>query len=139
MSTQAYPPPEARPQTPRGEGWVVFAMVFLGLAGILNVIYGIAALSNKDYFHESGLLWSNLNTWGWVTIILGAIQIIVACMLYVRSAFGLVLGVFLAALSFIANFLAIGAYPVWSVIAMVLDGFVIWALSVNMIDRSDMM
>jgi hypothetical protein len=110
--------------------------VWLALVGVLNIIYGIAALSNKSYFHEGGLLWSNLSTWGWVAIILGAIQLLVSGLLYARNTAGTVLGIFFASLSFIASFLAIGAYPAWSIIAMVLDGFVIWALSVNMIDRA---
>jgi hypothetical protein len=139
MSTQTVPPRERvqfpRP-LPRGEGWVLFTMVYLGLAGILNVIYGIAALENKTYFHEGSLLWSNLSTWGWTAIILGACQMIVAGFLYARSTVGYLMGIFFASLAFIANFLAIGAYPVWSVIAMVLQGFVIWALSVNMVDRT---
>jgi hypothetical protein len=134
MSTQSVRPPDR--SEPRGEGWVAFAIVWLALVGILNIIYGIAALSNKSYFHEGGLLWSNLSTWGWVAIILGAIQLLVSGLLYARNTAGTVLGIFFASLSFIASFLAIGAYPAWSIIAMVLDGFVIWALSVNMIDRA---
>jgi hypothetical protein len=136
MSTQAVPPSGTR-STPRGEGWVVFAIVYLGLVGILNVIYGIAGLSNKEYFRENSLLWSNLKTWGWILIILGAFQIVTACLIYARSAFGAIFGIFLSSLAFIANFLSIGAYPAWSIIAMVLSGFVIWALCVNMIDRAE--
>lgn len=136
MTTQTFQSErrEAQAQRARGAGWVVFASVYLGLAGILNVIYGIATLENKQYFHESGLLWSNLDTWGWVAIIVGALQLAIAGFLWARNAFGLVLGIFVAMLGFIANFLSIGAYPVWSVIAMVLDGFVIWALSTNLMD-----
>lgn len=136
MSTQARPS-ETRRQPSQGEGWVAFAIVYLGLAGILNVIYGIAALSNKSYFHENSLLWSNLKTWGWILIILGAFQMLTSGLLYTRSQFGAILGIFLASLAFIANFLSIGAYPVWSVIAMVLSGFVIWALSVSMADNAE--
>lgn len=134
MSTQTVPPPNRT--EPRGEGWVAFAIVWLAMVGILNIIYGIAALDNKSYFREGSLLWSNLNTWAWVAIVLGALQLLVSIMLYRRNAFGSIAAIFLASLSFIANFLAIGAYPAWSIIAMVLDGFVIWAVSVNMIDRA---
>jgi hypothetical protein len=136
MATQTHQSERRQTKThaARGAGWVVFASAYLSLAGILNVIYGIATLENKQYFHESGLLWSNLNTWGWVAIIVGALQLGIAGFLWARSAFGVVLGIFVAMLAFIANFLSIGAYPVWSVIAMVLDGFVIWALSTNLMD-----
>jgi hypothetical protein len=137
MSTHTYPPADrVDTRTPRGEGWVVFATVYLGIVGVLNVIYGIAALNNKQYFNEGGLLWSNLKTWGWVSIILGACQIATSGFIYARTKFGAVLGILLASMAFIANFLSIGAYPVWSVIAMVLSGFVIWALAVNSRDRA---
>ena len=119
-----------RPRT----GWTILASVYLALAGILNVIFGIAALQNGQYFNSDGLVWANLHAWGWLAIILGAFEIIVAGFIYARSAFGIVLGIFLAVLAFIANFLSLGAYPAWSVIGIVLDGLVIWALSVNLVN-----
>ena len=45
-----------------GHGWVAFAGCYLMLAGLLNLIWGVTALSKKDYFHESGLLWASLDT-----------------------------------------------------------------------------
>jgi len=55
---------------PIGHGWVAFAGSYLVLAGLLNLIWGITALSKKDYFHESGLLWTSLDTWGGLAVIL---------------------------------------------------------------------
>jgi hypothetical protein len=130
-----YPQDTRTSREPRGEGWVLFAGVYLGLAGVLNVIYGIAAQSNKSYFHEGSLIWSNLSTWGWITLALGALQLLSAGLLMTGSSFGAIMAIFFSSLAFIANFLAIGAYPVWSVIAMVLSGFVIWGLTVNMADK----
>ena len=59
-----------------GSGWVAFAGTYLAIAGLLNPIWGITALSNKGYFHENGLVWSSLSTWGWIAIIVAAVQII---------------------------------------------------------------
>lgn len=132
MSTQTHGTHEtaARPRT----GGTIFASVYLALAGVLGVIFGIAALENKEYFNSDGLVWANLHAWGWLAIILGLFEIIVAGFIYARNAFGIVLGTFLAAIAFIANFLSLGAYPAWSVIGLVLDGLVIWALCVNLVD-----
>ncbi|MBX5468341.1 MAG: hypothetical protein IRZ21_00395 [Thermoleophilaceae bacterium] len=139
MRTEPHAPPtraDVGPERPRGEGWVMFAIVYLGIVGVLNIIYGIAALENKQYFNEGDLLWSSLRTWGWVAIVLGACQILVAGLIRARTVLGAMLGITLASFAFIASFLAIGAYPVWSVIAMVMEAFVIWALAVNIVDRA---
>ncbi len=112
-------------------GWAVFVAAYLVIAGTLNVIWGIVALDNKSYFSEGGLLWSELNTWGWVAIIVGAIQILGAALVAARRAGGAVIAGFLAFFGIMLNFLSIGAYPLWSVIALVVDGLVIWAVTVH--------
>jgi hypothetical protein len=105
-----------QPPVPRSEksNWATFVAVYLIIAGTLNVIWGISALNNKAYFTSEGLLWSSLNTWGWVAIILGA-----------------VIAGFLAFCGIMLNFLSIGAYPVWSVILLVIDALIIWAVTVH--------
>lgn len=139
MSTQTHPPlsnsgTKTTELAVRGSGWLMFATVFIGLVGVLNIVYGIAALQNKQYFNEDGLLWSNLSTWGWVAIIVGAVQVATAWLLYLRKTVGILVAMCFAVFSFIANFLSIGAYPLWSATAMVLCGFVLWALAMNLVD-----
>jgi hypothetical protein len=98
---------------------------------VLNAIWGLAALNNKAYFVTEGLLWSTLNTWGWIALIVGIIQIIGAMLVFARHAAGAVIAAFLAFCGLIMNFLAIGAYPVWSVILIVADTLVLWAVTVH--------
>lgn len=112
-------------------GWATFVAVYLSLAGVLNVIWGIAALSNKSYFVTGGLLWSSLNTWGWVAIIVGSVQVLGAGLVASRHASGAVIAGFLAFFGIMLNFLSIGAYPVWSVILLVVDALIIWAVTVH--------
>jgi hypothetical protein len=112
-------------------GWATFAVVYLAIAGVLNIIWGIAALDNKQYFISGGLLWSELNTWGWVAIIVGSIQVLGAFLVAARRAFGAIIAGTVAFFGIILNFLSIGAYPVWSVILLVLDGLIIWAVTVH--------
>lgn len=127
-STQPY---GSQPEYRSSSGWAVFVAAYLAIAGTLNVIWGIVALDNKSYFIQGGLLWSELNTWGWVAIVVGAIQILGAALVAVRRAGGAVIAGFLAFFGIMLNFLAIGAYPVWSVIGLVVDGLVIWAVTVH--------
>jgi hypothetical protein len=113
------------------EGWAVFVAVYLLIAGVLNVIWGIAALENKSYFVSGGLLWSELNTWGWVAIVVGAIQVLGAGLVASRHAAGAVIAAVLAFCGIMLNFLSIGAYPIWSAILLVVDAMVIWAVTVH--------
>ncbi|HEY3828667.1 MAG TPA: hypothetical protein VGL57_05675 [Solirubrobacteraceae bacterium] len=112
-------------------GWAVFVAVYLVIAGVLNIVWGIVALDNKSYFVSGGLLWSELNTWGWVAIIVGAVQILGSMLVVVRRAGGAVIAGFLAFFGIMLNFLSIGAYPVWSVILLVVDALIIWAVTVH--------
>jgi hypothetical protein len=121
----------SQPYSPETRGWATFVAVYLMIVGVLNIIWGIAALSNKSYFTTGGLLWSSLNTWGWVAIILGALQLIGAGLVASRNAAGAVIAGFLAFFGIMLNFLSIGAYPVWSVILLVIDALIIWAVTVH--------
>lgn len=128
--TPARQTPSTR-QEPSTGGWAVFVAVYLLIAGFLNVIWGIAALENKSYFITEGLLWDSLNTWGWVAIIVGAIQMLGSALVVIRSALGAVIAGFLAFAGIMMNFLSIGAYPVWSSILLVIDALIIWAVTVH--------
>ena len=60
----------------RGLGRAIFAAILLMIAGTLNIIYGIAGVSNANFFsNNTHYLFSNLHTWGWITIILGIIEL----------------------------------------------------------------
>ncbi len=122
--------PIASPRS-SSHGWATFVAVYLLMAGVLNLIWGIAALENKAYFVNGGLLWSTLNTWGWVAIILGAIQLFGAALVAARSAAGAVIAIFLAFCGILFNFLSIGAYPIWSAILLLIDGLIIWGVTVH--------
>jgi hypothetical protein len=112
-------------------GWVAFAGAYLLVAGTMNVIWGIVALDNRSEFHESGLVWSNLNTWGWVAIAAGGAQILAGLLVLSQTFAGQWLAGILALCGIFVNFLSAGAYPVWSLIALVANGLVLWAITVH--------
>jgi hypothetical protein len=114
-----------------GSGWVAFAGVYLAIAGGMHIIWGIVALSNKSAFHEDGLVWSKLDTWGWVAIVLGALQIVAGLMILARQFAGQWLGGVLAVGGVFFCFIAAGAYPIWSVMALVANGLVLWAVTAH--------
>lgn len=113
-----------------GAGWVMFAGIMLLIAGVLNVIYGIAAVDNSKFFvHETQYILSDLNTWGWITIILGALQIIAAFSIWAGGAFGRWFGILIASLSAIGALLEIPAYPFWSLTIFAIDILIIYGLA----------
>jgi len=112
-------------------GWPVFVAVYLLTVGILNVLWGIAAIAGKDNFVEDGLVWSTLQTWGWVVLVVGAVQLLGSGLVVARRAGGAIIAGFLAFLGLLVNFLSIGAYPVWAVILMAIDALILWAVTVH--------
>jgi hypothetical protein len=118
--------PEVTDMTERRSGWVTFAGVLLLIAGVLNVIYGIAAIGDSKFFIEDQkYILSNLNTWGWVTLILGALQMIAAFSLWSGGLYGQIFALFAAGLSAIGALLSIPAYPFWSLAIFALDVIII--------------
>ena len=103
-------------------GWVTFAGVMLLIAGVLNVIYGIAAIGDSKFFiNDSKYILSNLNTWGWITLIIGVIQLFAAFSLWSGNLYGRIIGIGAAGLSAIAALLSIPAYPFWSLAIFAID------------------
>jgi len=100
----------------RGAGRALFAGVLLVLAGTLNILYGIGALDGANIFtDEKRYILTNLNTLGWVLIVLGAIQLIGGFSLVGGNTFGRVIGTIAAGLGAIGALLSIGdANPWWS-------------------------
>ncbi len=114
----------------RVTGWWIFAAIILGIAGVLDVIWGIAAVSDSKFFvANQKYIISSLNTWGWVAIILGVGQLFAAFSLFVGGGFGRWVGILFASLSAIYALLAIPAYPFWSLCIFALAVIVVYELA----------
>ena len=100
----------------RGAGRATFAAVLLLIAGTLNIIYGIGALDSARIFvNDTRFVFTNLNTMGWVLIILGVIQLTGGFSLISGNTYGRVIGIIGAGLGAIGALFSIGGnYPWWS-------------------------
>jgi hypothetical protein len=118
-------------------GLTAFAAVMLFLAGVLAVFRGIMAIAEDEVFVSTPnyVFQFDLTGWGWVHLALGALAVVVSLGLFKASTWARVLGVAVAGLVIIANFLSLPYYPVWSVIMIAVSGFIIWALCV--VQRGD--
>jgi hypothetical protein len=115
----------------RGLGRTMFVGILLVIGGTLNIIYGIGAISNAHFFNNTQYVFSSLHTWGWITVIVGVIQLVAGLSLMSGRAFGLVIGIFAASIGALESLLSIGgAHPWWSIAIFALCLWVLHGLIV---------
>ena len=112
-----------------GYGWVLFGGTMVGLVGILNIIYGIAAIDDSR-FYARGVEYviSDLNTWGWFLLVVGVIQVLAAIGIWMRTPGARWVGILTAAVNAIIQMLIIRAFPVWAMAIFAVDVLIIYGL-----------
>ena len=116
----------------RGAGRATFAAILLLIAGTINIIYGIGALDNANiYANDTRYIFTNLNTMGWVLIVLGVIQLTGGFSLLSGSTYGRVIGIVGASLGAIGALFSIGGNnPWWSLAVFALCIYIIQGIAV---------
>jgi hypothetical protein len=115
----------------KGTGRVVFVAILFVIVGTLNIIYGIAAVGNAHFFNNTQYLFSSLHTWGWITIIVGIIQLTAGFSLFGGGGYGRVIGIFAASLGAFESLLSIGGtHPWWSLAIFFLCVYILHGLIV---------
>ena len=121
----------------RVTGWWVFAGILLMIAGVLDVIWGIAAIGNSKFFTANATyIVSGLNTWGWIVLLIGVLQLFAAFSLFSGGSFGRWVGILAASLSAISALLSIPGSPFWSLCVFALAIIVIFELAKEPEDAS---
>ena len=100
----------------RGAGSALFVGILLMVAGVLNIVYGIAAVGNSNFYaNDTQYVFAHLHTWGWTTIVLGVIQLTAAFSLFGGGTYGRVVGIVAASLGAVGALLDVGGtHPWWS-------------------------
>jgi hypothetical protein len=116
----------------RGAGRAIFIASLLLFVGALNIIYGIGALSNAHvYVGETRLVFEDLHTYGWVLIVLGAIQLTGGFSLFAGNTYGRVIGIIAASIGALANLTSIGGSdPWWRLAGFALCVYILYGLIV---------
>ena len=116
----------------RGAGRVVFAATMLIILGVLNIIYGIGALDDANIFvNDTRFILSNLNTLGWVLIIIGLLQLTAGFSLMSGNTYGRVLGITAGSIGAVSALLSVGgAFPWWSLAMFALCIYVVHGIIV---------
>ena len=112
-----------------GQGLVTFAGLMLLLAGVLNCIYGIAAIGNAHVFTKNAhYVFANLNTWGWFLLVLGVVQVFAAFAVWRGVPWGRWFGVASASVNAILQTMFIPAYPILAMTILTLDIIALYGL-----------
>ncbi|WP_119727731.1 DUF7144 family membrane protein [Thermomonospora amylolytica] len=121
-----------RPVSGWAVGFAAFAACVMVLAGVFGAIMGFAAiLENEVYVFRGDYVFEfDLTTWGWLHLLIGIFVAVAGFAVFTGQAWARTVGIILAGLSAIANFMFIPYYPVWSLLIIALDIVVIWALAV---------
>jgi len=115
-------------------GWIMFAGTMMIMISFFHIIQGLVAILDDEYFlvTDNGLtVHLDYTVWGWTHLIGGFVVGAAGLSLFLGHMWARVIGVILAMLSALVNFAFIAAYPLWSVIVIALDVFVILALTMH--------
>jgi hypothetical protein len=120
--------------TPRltiASGWLTFAGILAIVVGLFNVIDGLVALLRADYYlvTDRDILILNFTAWGWIWLILGAVQIIIGAGIIAGRMWARAASVVLAVLAALGQLVFLRAFPVWSVLVIALSVIVVYALT----------
>ena len=123
----------ARPRSSVAVGFITFAGVAMVMIGAFHAFQGLVALFNDD-FYVVGQKWIfqfDLTTGGWVHLIVGIAVVVAGFFVFGGAVWARAVGIGVAAVSALLNFMWLPHYPIWSLIIIALDVLVIWALSVH--------
>jgi hypothetical protein len=111
-------------------GWVTFGSILLIVDGVMQFIYGLAAIFNQGWYVVSGdsTYVVGLTTWGWAYLITGAILFLSGILLMSGSMFGRTMGTIFVVLGLLANIAFLAVTPVWSTLAIVVYALTAYAI-----------
>ena len=121
---------QGRQSSPWATGFAMFAAILMIIAGLWGIIVGISAILNdKVFVTTQGYVYEfDITVWGWLHLIIGILVGGAGIGIIQGATWGRAVGIAVASLSLLANFLFIPHYPIWSIAIIVLDVLIIWAL-----------
>jgi hypothetical protein len=131
MSTQTHMKPEGQQVSGWAVGGIVFAATMMVLIGVFQVLAGLVAIFNDEFYVVARNYTFDLDVsaWGWIHLLVGLGILATGFGLFLRSTWAGVAAIMLCMLSALVNFVFIPYYPIWSLLVIGLDIWVIWALT----------
>ena len=114
-------------------GAIIFAAVMMMMSGVFQVMAGLVALFENEFYVTTPnyLFQFDATAWGWIHLLVGAVVVLAGFGVMRGNLAARILGITLAALSAVTNFMFIPYYPIWSFSVIAIDIFVIWALAAH--------
>ncbi|MER5764640.1 hypothetical protein [Streptomyces sp. NPDC002082] len=108
----------------------MFAGVLLLVNGLLSVFNGIAGIAEDDVYARLGdyVFKFDVTTWGWIHLVVGILLAVVGWGILSDAGWARALGIALAAIAIVVNFLWLPYAPIWAIVSIAISTFVIWAL-----------
>ncbi len=112
-------------------GLVLFSAIMMVVIGVFQAIAGLSAILEDDFvvLTEDYVFKFSVTTWGWIHLIGGVIVVLAGIYILQGKTWAIVIGMIVAALSAIVNFMYIPYYPFWSILIIAIDIVIIWALA----------
>ena len=132
MSNEAYSR-AGRQTSGMAVGFILFAAIMMLMVGVFQALQGLIAIFENEFYVQTRnyLFQFDATTWGWIHLLVGLVVALAGLAVLGGRSWGRVVGIVLAVLSAIANFLFIPYYPFWSMLIIALDVLVIWALAAH--------
>jgi hypothetical protein len=114
-------------------GWTFFAAFMMIMMGFFQILNGLVALINNEFFvvGKEYVFKFDVTTWGWIHLILGIVVLLAGFGLFAGAVWARVVGVIIAVIAAIVGFAWIPYYPVWGIIFIAISIAVIWALTAH--------
>jgi hypothetical protein len=132
-TSQQYGRVDQNPPSGWAIGFTTFAGVIMIMAGAFQAIAGLVGIFENEFYATTRnyILKFDVTTWGWIHLLLGLLVLFAGFAVLSGRTWGRAIGITLAGLSALANFAFIPYYPIWSLVIIALDVFVIWALAAH--------
>ena len=113
-----------------GQGWVLFSGIMILILGIMNTVYGLAAIDKSTFFiQDAKFVFAELNTWGWALLVVGVVQLAAAFGIWSRRGWGRWIGIVSASCNAVIQLFFIAAFPLASLALLAIDVMVIYGLA----------
>jgi hypothetical protein len=114
-------------------GWIWFGVAIMAMVGIFNVIAGLVAILDDNFLVGAAgkIFVFDTTAWGWTTLAIGVLVLCAAVAVLRGAVWGRAVAVVMATLNAVAQLSLMRAYPVWALLVIMLDVFVIYALIVH--------
>jgi len=114
-------------------GTTVAAAIILIIGGVCHAMQGVVGIATNEFYvtTQKWIFQFDVTTWGWTHVIVGLIAVLAGIGLFSGAVWARTVAVAIAAISIVVNFVWLPYYPVWAILIIAFDMFVIWALTAH--------